>query len=107
MNIEINTPPEGVKEWVSEHVKNKLIEIHHRYGNISGFHVSFKKYPGRANKICEIELEAYGDSLFLSKEAESYEMAMRQALDELSVKVEEWIRMKNEPPEETTSTVNV
>jgi ribosome-associated translation inhibitor RaiA len=107
MNIEINTPPEGVKEWVPDYVKNKLIEIHHQFGNISNFHISFKKHPGHALKTCEIELEAYGDSLFISKEAESYEMAMRQALNELLVKIEEWIRMKDEPPEETISTVNV
>ncbi|HVM86975.1 MAG TPA: hypothetical protein VMT76_02225 [Puia sp.] len=109
MNIEINTPPEGVKKWLTDYVKNKLVEIHHSYKNISGIHVSFKKHPfaGNINKICEIEFVAYGDSLFIYKEADNYENALRYAMNELSGRINEWLKARNEPPDETTSTVYV
>jgi hypothetical protein len=107
MNIEINSPAEEVKAWVLEYAKKKLIEIHHVYRNISSIHVNFRKHAGDMQRTCEIELEAYGDSLFISKEARSYENALRHSLDELSVRIDEWNRLKNEPPEETTSTVSV
>lgn len=109
MNIEINTPPHVVKQWVTDYLKDKLLDLHHKYESISAVQVSFKERQGieQMQKICEIELRASGDSLFIYKEADSYEQALRYAFDELSARINEWIRVKNDPPDESISTVNV
>jgi len=106
MNIKIDTLGGGLKEWIPEHVKNKLLEVHHRYQKVSNFQVIFKNEP-EAIKTCEIIVGDFGDSLFISKSSNTFEMAMRKAVDELFEKMEEWVRLKNEPPEESVSTVNV
>lgn len=109
MNIEFYNPSGEVKEWIIDYIKDKLMELHHRDKEISRAQVYFKQQTTAENdnKICEIDLTIYGDSLFVHQKATSYEQAARGAITELSEKVDERISKQSEPPDELTSTVDV
>ena len=109
MNIEFQASQGQVKEWVIDHVREKLMELYHRDKRISRAQVYFREQPDAegGSKICEIDLSIYGDSLFVRRKAGSFEQASMEVLKELTEKVDEQIRNQGEPPEEITSTVNV
>lgn len=109
MDMEFHTAVGDVKEWVIDHVKQKLIELHHREKEISRAQVYFREESGEktGNKICEIDLTIFGSSLFVHRKANSYEQAMHEVLTELTERVEEQVRRQNEPPDEITSSVEV
>lgn len=108
MNIEFHAPHGEVKEWVINYLKEQLMELHRKDKQVSRAQVYFRDQPGGPEpKVCEIDLSIYGDSLFVHRNAGSYEQAAREVLAELNRKVDEQIRRQSEPPEEITSTVKV
>lgn len=109
MNIEIFNPKDEVKEWLINYTSDKLMELHRQDAAISRALVYFKEEPDSPgeDKICEIELTIYGDSLFIHSKACSFEKAVRDAIQELSLRVDQQLKKHNEPPAELTSTVNV
>ncbi|MDP4261379.1 MAG: HPF/RaiA family ribosome-associated protein [Bacteroidota bacterium] len=108
MNIGFHAPQGEVKEWVIDHVRQKLMDLYHQDKGITKAQVYFREQPDdERNKICEIELMIYGDPLFVHRKAPSFEQASNEVLAELAEKVDEQIRNQGEPPEEITSTVKV
>jgi len=108
MNIELDIPKGAVKEWVISYASDKLMELHKRDSEISSAKVCFKlPTTDNESKICEISLTIYGDSLFVHRKAASFEQAVFDALKDLTLKVDKQISVRNEPPDELTSTVKV
>jgi len=108
MHIEFHTPEAEVKDWVLTYLRDKLLEFYHRDKEISAAHV-YLRQPGQgeSDKVCEVELTIFGDSVFVRTRADSYEQASREAIEELEKLVEEQIRKQSEPPDEMVSTVKV
>lgn len=109
MNIRIDLPSGKVTEGILIYLKKNLVAFHNRDQEVSGAEVRFKEMdylacPGRS---CDIELIIYGESLFVHREAESFEQAARQAIRDLSKRVDELIREHQDPPLQMTSTVKV
>jgi|GEM_PF-670736 uncharacterized protein YacL (UPF0231 family) len=109
MHIEFHTPHNAVREWLITHIRDQLIQLHQRDQEISRAEVYLSEQPAgeTVDKLCEIQLTIYGDSIFVRRKAETFEQASRDALTELADKVEERIKRHNEPPDEITSTVQV
>ncbi|HEU4575277.1 MAG TPA: HPF/RaiA family ribosome-associated protein [Chitinophagaceae bacterium] len=109
MHIEFHTPQGQVKQWIIDFVKEKLLEFYHKDREIARAEVYFKQQGGNDadNKVCEITLTIYGNSLFVHRKAATFEQASRETIDELTGKVNEQIRQQNEPPDQTTSTIKV
>ena len=109
MNIEFHEPQGKVKVFVTDYLRDRLIALHRKDKEISRAQVYFRVQPDTSpdDKVCEIDLTIYGDSLFVHRSASSFEHAMRETLEELEKKIDEQLSRQNEPPDELTSTVKV
>ena len=76
---------------LQEYVKEKLRKLHSHDTRLSGAQVNFKTQTGNtgADKVCEIDLRCYGNPLFISKSAASYEQAAEEAIEELTGKIQQ------------------
>ena len=108
MNIEIHEPKGKVKGFVTDYLRDRLISLHHKDREISRAQVYFRELTDDLpdNKVCEIDLTIYGDSIFVHRKASSFEHPIRETLEELERKVDEQLSRQNEPPDELTTTVN-
>ena len=103
MTIEFHTPKGKVKEWIMIYLMRQLMELHNSDENISRVQVYLREQtPGL--KSCAIDVTIYGDSLFVSRSAFTYEEAVLQALAECQEKIPQ---MKRQPPTQMVSTVSV
>lgn len=89
MNIEFESPSGEVKDWLIDHVRAQLIDLHHAVKDISKARVLFKDYfnGGQDSKVCEITLQNGADSLFIHTTGRSYEQAARTTLSELNARI--------------------
>ena len=109
MTIEFFTPHGEVPEHVIVFIKERLMEFYHRDHEIYGAEVVLKNQqigPG-SDHICEITLAIYGEVLMVHRSADNYIQAARNVLEELSIKVDEFLQRQKEPPDQITSTVKV
>jgi len=109
MTIEFFTPQGEVAEHIIFFIKEKLMEFYHRDHEIYGAEVVLKNQqisPGN-DHVCEITLSIYGEVLMVHRTADNYIQAARDVLEELSLKVDEFLLRQKEPPEQITSTVRV
>ena len=109
MTIEFHFPQGKIEEHVLDFVKKYLVKFHQKDREISRAEVYFKEQatkPG-TQKICEIDLTIYGDSIFVRRLAETFEEAARQAIETLSEDVAVQIKSQQDLPDEVVSTVKV
>jgi len=109
MTIEFFTPQSEVPEHIIILIKERLMEFYHRDHEIHEAAVVLKNQvisPGN-DHVCEITLSIYGEVLMMHRSADSYSQAARNVLDELSLKVDEFLLRQKEPPDQVTSTVRV
>jgi ribosome-associated translation inhibitor RaiA len=92
MNIEFFTPQGSISEGVINYVKEHLFKIHKQNKKISGAIVYFNEQG--IKKVCEVDLSIDDDCLLVQKVADNYDMAAREALQELNKKIEEWQKLK-------------
>jgi ribosome-associated translation inhibitor RaiA len=109
MTIEFFTPQGEVPEHIILFIKERLMEFYHRDNEIYGAEVVLKKNSlGTLNDhTCEITLSIYGEVLMVHRTADNYLQAVRDVLEELSLKVDEFLQRQKEPPDQITSTVKV
>jgi len=109
MTIEFFTPQGEVAEHIIFFIKEKLMEFYHRDPEIYGAEVVLKNQPISPGNdhVCEITLCVYGEVLMVHRTADNYIQAARDVLEELSLKVDEFLLRQKEPPEQITSTVRV
>lgn len=97
MNIEIHAPHGQVKEWVIEYTRDQLLKLHKQDKEISRAQVYFRE-PAEENnggKICEIQLTIPGGDLFIHRQAENFEKAVRNVLEEITEMVIQQLKMQN------------
>ena len=109
MNIEFYAPESQVKERLLRHVRFSLIDLYHAYKNISRAEVYFREeqYKQQNDKVCEIHLDIFGDSIFVHERSESYEEAAEQVLSTLGRKIDDMLKKKYELPESILTSVEV
>jgi ribosome-associated translation inhibitor RaiA len=109
MTIEFNAPQGEVPEHIIDFIRDKLMEFYKRDKEISRAEVKFRKQPFAPNgdHVCEIALTIYGDSIMIHRKGDSYSQAAGDVVNEISRKVEEFVKQQKEPPDEKTSTVEV
>jgi ribosome-associated translation inhibitor RaiA len=109
MTIEFFTPHGEVPEHVILFIKERLMEFYHRDHEIYGAEVVLKNKvisPGN-DHVCEITLSIDGEVLMVHRSADNYIEAARNVLDDLSLKVNEFLQRQKEPPDQVTTTVRV
>jgi hypothetical protein len=109
MTIEFHFPQGKIQEPVLDFIKKNLVRFHHMDKEISRAEVYFKEQATEplTQKICEIDLTIYGDSIFVRRLAGTFEEAARQAIETLSKDVALQIKSQEELPDEVVSTVKV
>jgi len=109
MTIEFFTPQGEVPEHIIFFIKEKLMEFYHRDSEIYGAEVILKmnSLGTSSDHTCEITLSIYGEVLMVHRTADKYLQAARDVLEELSLKVDEFLQRQKEPPDQITSTVRV
>lgn len=109
MTIEFFTPQGQVPEHIVLFIREKLMEFYHRDHEIDGAQVVLKKQqiaPG-IDHVCEVTLAIYGEVLMVHRSGNNYLDAARDVIEELSLKVDEFLLRQKEPPDQVTSTVKV
>jgi ribosome-associated translation inhibitor RaiA len=109
MTIEFFTPQGQVPEHIILFIKERLMEFYHRDNEIYGAEVVLKMNTISPvnDHTCEITLSIYGEVLMVHRTADNYLQAARDVLEELSLKVDEFLQRQKEPPDQITSTVRV
>ena len=109
MTIEFFTPHGELPEHIILFIKEKLMGFYHRDNEIFGAEVVLKKklISPRNDHICEITVSIYGEILMVHRSSASYIQAARDVLEELSLKVDEFLQRQKEPPDQITSTVTI
>jgi ribosome-associated translation inhibitor RaiA len=109
MTIEFFTPQGEVPEHIILFIKEKLMQFYHRDNEIYGAQVVLKKklISPDSDHICEITVSIYGEVLMVHRSSDNYIQAARDVLEELSLKVDEFLQRQKEPPDQITSTVRV
>lgn len=109
MTIEFFTPHGEVPEHIILFIKENLMEFYHRDDAIQEAEVVLKNQlisPGN-DHVCEVTLGIYGEVLMVHRSADNFLQAARDVLEELSMKVDEFLERQKEPPDQITSTVRV
>ena len=108
MNIEFSMPEGMVKEWLVDYVRDKLIELHHENPELSRAHIIFRSHDNTlSEKICELEIPSYGLPIYIHRAASSFEEAVREVLVDLRDKLLDKVRLRNDPPDIITSTIDI
>ena len=109
MNIEFHVPNNEVKEWIIHHLKEELVLLHRDYREVSRAEVYFSdRMSGLIpEKICEVDLSVFGDSIKIKRIADSFDQAAREVIKEMQEKLQQHLKSAHEPPDEITSTVKV
>ena len=109
MTIEFFTPQGEVPEHMIQFIKERLMGFYHRDNEIYGAEVVLRNQqvnPGN-DHICEITLSIYGEVLMVHRTADNYLQAAKEVLEELSLKVDEFLLRQKELPDQILSTVRV
>ena len=109
MTIEFFTPQGEVPEHMILFIKERLMGFYHRDNEIYSAEVVLRKQqvnPGN-DHVCEITLSIYGEVLMVHRTADNYLQAAKEVLEELSLKVDEFLLRQKELPDQIMSTVRV
>jgi hypothetical protein len=107
MFIEFYTPDKQVKEWIITYVRDAVLKLHKQHKEISRAEVCFKERKEQIalEKICEINLSIYKDSVTITGTGKSFDSASRKAVEELNNIGALHTKLRSEPPDEIISTV--
>lgn len=107
MNIEFNTTPGLLSEKLVREIRNAVMELYHINKKITKAEVLLhhdKKVIPADNKICEIKLSIFGESLMAHSREESFEAAARETIRELRRLLKQQVKRYNMPAEQITSS---
>lgn len=109
MTIEIHSPNLQVREKTIENIKEKILSLSHMGEKISRAEVFLTENTAlpEKNKNCKVRLSIFGDDLFASKNADSFGVAATSAINVLKRALKKKEKIRNTPPEEITSTVDI
>jgi hypothetical protein len=85
MNIEFYTPSKGVSDSLVAFIRDTILQLHKQHNELSKAEVSFKekKKIVTTQKICEINLPLFKNSISVIAAADNYEKAGRKAIRQL------------------------
>ena len=110
MTIEFQTPYGKVSEKLVSDIKVEILKLSHINKDIARAEVLLKEeetiIPGE-NKVCEIRLTIYGDNLLAHARTENFKESAKEVIKELKRMVKQQVKKQKEPPDETTSTIDV
>lgn len=110
MIIEIHAPHSEVNESILMPVKEKVLSFSHVIKDIVKAEIVLRDDVAAAageNKICEIRLTMYGDSIFVHRRSGSFQDCASLAVTELERTVSEQAKLQQGLPDQITSTVKV
>jgi len=109
MIIEIHSPNLKVDDETLDGVKRKVLSLSHLSENVSRAEIFLTEENERPkeNKTCKIRLDIFGDTLFVHKDADTFENAAASAVKILKRRLKKRNEHRSEPPDEITSTVNI
>lgn len=109
MTIEFQIPENNVKEWVISDMRDAIMRMHHEHEEISRAEICFRDRSDASSneKICEINISIFGDSIMVTGMAPSYELASRKAMQELGDTISLNVRSGSGLSEELLSTVSI
>lgn len=110
MIIEIHAPHSEVNESILKPVKEKVLSFSHLIKDIVKAEIILRDDAAAApheNKICEMRLTLYGDSLFVHRRSGSFNESACLAVDELEKAVQQQAALQQGLPDQITSTVKV
>lgn len=106
MTIEIHSPHLKIKETDLKIIEQKIVALSHLGKHISRAEIFLTKDPPgvKQNKVCKIRLDIIGDTLYVHKNADSFEKAARDAIKVLKKRLTQKVEHKNEPADIMVST---
>ena len=109
MTIEIHSPNLQVNEKTINTIKKKVLSLSHLGEHVSRAEIFLTENTAipKENKTCKIRLSIFGDDLFVSKNADSFGKAATAGLRALKKGLKKKQELRNEPPEQVTSTVDI
>ena len=109
MTIEIHSPNLQVNEKTINAIEKKVLTLSHLGEQDSRAEIFLTEDTAlpQENKTCKIRLSIFGDDLFVSKNADSFGKAATAAIRVLKKGLKKKQELRNEPPEEVTSTVDI
>ncbi|HET6766427.1 MAG TPA: HPF/RaiA family ribosome-associated protein [Chitinophagaceae bacterium] len=109
MTIEIHSPNLRLNERTLHAIRKKVLNLSHLGEKVSRAEIFLTEDAALAkeNKICKIRLSIFGNDLFVSKNADSFGTAATTAIRALKKGLKKKQELRNEPPEEITSTVDI
>lgn len=109
MTIEIHSPNLKVSEKVLDMIKKKVLTLSHLSEKVSRSEIFLTEDHAlkNENKVCKIRLDIFGDTIFVHKNASSFENAAMSAVKVLKRRLKKRTEQRNEPPDQITSTVKV
>lgn len=110
MTIEFHTQRACVTEELLDYIRNEVMKMSHLSKKISRAEVVVKEdktITSSENKICEIRLTIYGDDLLAHSRSSDFRKSAREVIKELKELVKQLMETLHEPPDITTSTVQV
>lgn len=109
MVIEFYTPGKAVKEWIIRYLKEAITKLHGQRKEISRAEVYFKERMKEihSEKICEIKLSIFSDSVMVTGAGKNFDQAARKAIKELNATIALNFKTGAEPPDEIVSTVEI
>jgi hypothetical protein len=90
MNIVFLSMDDSENYGLQRTITKKLVDLHLLYPNMCGAQVNFRKQRDKAgaDKVCEIDLTNYGESISVRKYATSYDLAAYEAVAGLTRKLD-------------------
>jgi ribosome-associated translation inhibitor RaiA len=109
MTIEIHAPDLRVNDRTIDTINKKVLSLSRLGEKISRAEIFLTEDAAlpKENKTCKMRLSIFGDDLFVSKNADSFEKAATAAVRVLKKGLKKKQEQRNDPPEEITSTVNI
>ena len=109
MTIEIHSPNLQVNARAIDAIKKKVLTLSHLGEKVSRAEIFLTEEAalGKENKTCKIRLSIFGDDLFVSKNADSFVKPATAAIRVLRRGLKKKQEVRNELPEEVTTTVDV
>jgi ribosomal subunit interface protein len=109
MIIEIQERTVKVGEQLLTFVKEKIMELSHIDEGISRADITFHVDPSQEqeNKVCEILLTIFGDSIFAQRRTDNFDLSAIYALDEVKKQVQNRLISNHESSDIVLSTVDI
>ncbi|MGZ3844893.1 MAG: hypothetical protein ACXVBH_02495 [Flavisolibacter sp.] len=107
MNIEFYTPSKLVNELLVASVRDAILHLHKQHSTISKAGVSFRQRRKivTTERICEIRFFISGKMNIISASADTFEKAVRKAIDKLEDAIAAHFKAHPEPLETTLGAV--